>query len=676
MKRRSLALLTLLPALLITALALDRAFPPDLSRLHHPAQRVTDRHGATLRVFTSDDGYWRFPADPSRVDPRFLELLLNYEDRRFPHHPGVDPLALLRAVGQWLAHGEVVSGASTLTMQTARLLEPRPRTLANKLREMLRALQLEWRYDKPQILAAYLTLAPYGGNLEGIEAASLAWFGHPPNRLTAARAALLVVLPQAPSRLRPDRFPHAARQARDKVLRRARAAGLLDDRELREALAEPLPAHRHPMPFLAPHLARRLRDEGIEQASVDATLQAQLEGLLRRRGGQLAARAGVAALVVDNHSREVLAYVGGSDFFDAERAGQVDLVRAVRSPGSTLKPFIYGLAFEAGLIHPETLVDDRPQAFGDYRPGSFDGRYRGEVSVRSALQQSLNIPAVEVLERLGPQRLVSRLAEAGVPLADGGERPGLAIALGGTGTRLEELVALYADLADGGRAAPLRLTPGTTRPQGRLLGETATWYVSDILHGAARPPDQINAAYSERHLGLAYKTGTSYGFRDAWAIGYNRDYTVGIWSGRPDGSPNPGHYGYNTAAPLLFAAFDLLPGSGDGLPEPPPEVLFAGNRELPPLLQRLDGAPPRLWVDAPAPHIDFPPDGAELAWRPTLGLQASGGRRPLRWLVNGRPLESSPLRREALWQPRGRGLNRIVVVDGDGRSSASEVWLD
>ncbi|MBS1223299.1 MAG: pbpC, partial [Proteobacteria bacterium] len=308
---------------------------------------VLDRQGYTLRAFAVPPGVWRLPARPEDVDPLYLTMLRAYEDQRFDAHPGVDPLAAARALGQWLSQGRVVSGASTLTMQAARLLEPHERDLPGKLGEMLRALQLEWRYAKDDILSFYLTLAPFGGNLEGVRAASLAWFGKEPSRLTAAESALLVVLPQAPSRLRPDRFPDRARAARDKVLARMGQLGVLTGWQVEEARQEPLPARLRPLPFRAPHLADRLRaarpDATLHPTFVDRGLQQTLETLARQQQSALEPESSLAILVVAHRDRRVLAYVGASDFHDPRRAGQVDMVRAVRSPGSTLKPLVYGL---------------------------------------------------------------------------------------------------------------------------------------------------------------------------------------------------------------------------------------------------------------------------------------------------------------------------------------------
>jgi penicillin-binding protein 1C len=642
-----------------------------------------------LRSFTVAPGIWRLPASASDVDPLYLTMLLAYEDQRFLDHPGIDPLAVLRALGQWLRHGRIVSGASTLTMQAARLLEPHERDLSGKLGEMLRALQLERRYSKAEILSFYLTLAPYGGNLEGIRAASLAWLGKEPSRLTAAEAALLVALPQAPSRVRPDRSPERARAARDKVLARMAQLGVLTARQVEEARQEPLPNQRRALPFLAPHLADRLRadqpETTIHHTFIDRNLQRTLETLARQQHSTLEAHSSIAILVVAHRSRQVLAYVGGSDFHDPRRAGQVDLIRAVRSPGSTLKPLIYALGFDDLLIHPETLIEDVPTRFGDYRPTNFRHTYAGQLTVREALQQSLNIPAVAILEQVGPARVAARLRQAGLPLHWNAAhpQPGLPLALGGVGMTLEELVTLYASFAEDGRVTPLRFGPADPeRPGQSLLSATACWYLGEILRSSPIPQNVAPPPSAAQPRLIAHKTGTSYGFRDAWALGFDTDYTVGVWVGRPDGSPSPGHYGRNTAAPLLFRVFDLLPKPVNPLTAPPANALRVVSREqLPERLRYFRTRPAVETVNAPPLDITFPVagttvelPGADGAWA-ELPLAAKGGVRPLRWLVNGQPLVVDPWRREAFWPPDGEGLARITVLDQAGQTASAEVWI-
>lgn len=773
---------------LLTALLLDALFPPDYRRYHGVSLEMVDESGALLRPFTTPEGLWRLRTRPDAVDPLYLRLLLAYEDKRFHHHPGIDPLALGRAVGQLFYHGRIVSGASTLTMQVARLLEPRPRTLPAKLIEMARALQLEARLDKDQILAIYLTLAPFGGNLEGVRAASLAYFDHDPRRLSVAEAALLVALPQSPTARRPDRHPERARAARAQVLERAVAAGVLTRAQARKAAQEPIPGPRHPLPFLAPHLGARLLaqaqaqtdtetttdpttetkseaetvapDEGAKSVSAEASfdrrppllattlrrpLQRQLETLTRRwLTRHKAPHTSLAVLVVETAPRAVRAWIGSPDYFSAARDGAIDMTRAIRSPGSTLKPFLYGLAFEQGFLHPRTVIPDVLTRFGAYMPHNFSRHFSGDVSAAEALRRSLNIPAVAVLDRLGPLRFVQRFEALGLTLhfADPTRPPGLPIALGGVGLSLQDLVALYAALADGGRYRPLhwrqessaprrtppasrppeRAAPGTASPSSsslpRLMEPAAAWQVADILRTTLRPASHPTprAAKADR---IAYKTGTSYGFRDAWAIGFDRRHTVGVWVGRPDGTARPGFYGHNTAAPLLFEIFGVLEADPAPLPPlvPRPEGV-ADPQDRAPLPRRLRRLTPRGSLTPlpgslrhPPLAVLFPPDGARIALerqpspRPNAGtgdgsgteiggdalplppayrplpLKAHGGTPPLRWVVNGRPL---PPRRSggrdrgyrAFWTPDGAGAVHILVIDAKGQRQSVEVWLE
>ena len=400
----------------VAIVALDRLFPPNLQRLNRQSTLVLDRDGNLLQAFTAADGAWRLPVSIDEVDPGYLRMLVAYEDKRFYSHWGVDPLALGRAVAQLVERGRIVSGASTLTMQTVRLLEPRQRTLGAKLIEMVRALQLEWHFGKREILDMYLTLAPYGGNLEGVRAASLFYFGKEPSHLTDAEAALLVSLPQSPERLRPDRNGAAARTQRDNVLQRMAELGVMTAQAAAEAAGEPVPPLRRPAIRRAAHLAERLHARCRRRPGDRDFHRRHAAARSSRRWprgvqDQLEPGATVAVLVVENGTRAVRAYVGSGDFWDAGRYGQNDMVRAIRSPGSTLKPFIYGMAFDELIVHPETIVVDEPMRFGDYAPENFDHFYRGELSAREALQLSLNLPAVALLDRIGPLQ-TDRDAEA------------------------------------------------------------------------------------------------------------------------------------------------------------------------------------------------------------------------------------------------------------------------
>jgi len=654
---------------------------PVLERSRDLSGLVLARDGSILRGFLSADGKWRLPATTDSVDPLYRKMLLATEDQRFATHPGVDALAMLRAFAQLASNGHVISGASTLSMQVVRLLERRPRSLAAKAVEAAEALSLERHLGKDAILSLYLTLAPFGGNLEGVRAASLAYLGKEPRHLSPGEAALLVSLPRAPERLRPDRHPEAARQARDAVLARMREKGVIAEQVLLEARAEPVPQHRLALPFHAVHLARALRndmpDAAEQRTTIDPLLQRQIEALLRREAASLDPQATLAALVVDNRERRVIAYGGNAAFDSAERRGTLDMARAVRSPGSALKPFIYAMAFDRLIIHPETVLEDRPRHFGDYAPTDFDGRFLGAVSAAEALQYSLNVPAVAVLERLGPSRFTAALGAAGVqlrlptPTAD----PGLAIALGGAGISLTDLATLYVALAHAGAVAPLRFRMDDLPVrETAIFGARAASYVSEILRDAPPPPGVPPGELRRRPL--AVKTGTSYGFRDFWAIGYDAQVTIAVWAGRPDGTPMPGHSGRTTASPVLFKIADLL-GPAPGLSQPATDRSRLSHRDLPPGLRRLDAASSDTRnADAGAPKILYPPDGAVVSWDGAeVPLEAAGGRGPLRWLVDGRPLAPATPRHALYWRPDGPGFAQLTVIDAQGRSARATVRL-
>ncbi|HKB00402.1 MAG TPA: penicillin-binding protein 1C [Methyloceanibacter sp.] len=641
---------------------------------------VLDRNASLLRAYLTKEGRWRLAATRNDVDPRYLEALLAYEDKRFFSHRGLDPLAFGRAAYQLVSQGRIVSGGSTLTMQVARLLEPRrERSLDAKVRQALRAVQLESRLSKDEILALYLSLAPYGGNLEGVRAASLAYFGKEPRRLTLGQAALLVALPQAPEARRPDRFPEAAKRSRDRVLDRIAGHGAFSDEEIARAKQEDVPTGREPMPLLAPHAADQAvssaPQERVLRLTIDRRLQKVLERLARDRAHVLGPEISVAMVEIDNATGEVLARVASPDYFDERRAGQVDLTQALRSPGSTLKPFIYGLGFEDGLIHPETLIEDRPVRYAGYAPENFDSTFQGTVTVRRALQLSLNVPAVAVLDAVGPSRLAARLSEAGASLVlPRREAPGLALGLGGIGIRLTDLTMLYAGLARQGTVAPLIERQGAAPlPPRRLIEPTAAWSVGNVLIGT--PPPE-NAAGGR----IAFKTGTSYGYRDAWAVGFDGKRTIGVWVGRPDGAPVAGLTGRAAAAPILFDAFARIGGGLQPLPSAPTGVLIASTAKLPPPLRRFASASNAGEAMAAKVRIVFPPDGASLelsgsAAPDPIAIKIAGGTPPLNVLLNGMPLAAKKSARTLFFAPDGPGFVRLTVTDATGAADSVVVRL-
>lgn len=666
--------------------ALDRAYPPPIAAVQALSAEVLDRDGRLLRAFAAADQRWRFSIDLDDVDPQFLNMLVRYEDQRFWTHPGVDVRALLRAAGQLLTNRRIVSGGSTITMQLARLIEPRKRrTFGAKMLQIARALQIERRLSKQQILKRYLTLAPYGGNLEGVRAASLAYFGRSPRKLTLSQSALLVALPQLPERRRPDRHPDQAKKARDRVLMRMSDAGVIERPEILRASAQPIPVKRNAMPAHAAHLAGRLHRGDLNISRFETTLkrsvQASLEDVARETAERAGARVSVAMILADGRTGEILARVGSSDYFNSERAGRIDMTDRVRSPGSTLKPFIYGLALEEGLVSTETLIDDRPANFAGYRPRNFDLSYQGEVSIRQALQMSLNVPAVRLLDAVGPGRLFARFRRAGiVPKQQRRGTPGLAVGLGGVGLSLAELVQLYSGFVNRGFAVGLRDQPGTRNTvfADPLLQAPANWHVADILSGVA-PPATV------RKLPIAYKTGTSYGYRDAWAVGFDGRHVLGVWIGRPDNGSIPGMTGYGAAAPALFEAFSRSGLTIEPLPAPPRGVERLALSQLPHMLRRFSSPAdlPALASVDPAPQIVYPPAGARVdlgavdgQFEIPLVIKIQGGRGPFRWLANGAPLPGKSTRRTANWLPEGEGYSTVTVIDAKGRAASVNVFIE
>ncbi|PYE33017.1 penicillin-binding protein 1C [Rhizobium sp. PP-F2F-G38] len=668
--------------------AADHTYPPPLEgpALSISAEMV-DRDGRLLRAFATSDGRWRLRTRARDVDPQFVRMLIAYEDRRFAEHWGIDVRALARAAVQFVTHGRIVSGASTLSMQVARLIEPREgRSIGAKLRQMARAWQLERRLTKAQILDLYLTHAPYGGNLEGVRAASLAYFGKEPRRLTVAEAALLVALPQLPERRRPDRHPKAAGAARARVLERAAVAAVIGEGEAERAAVTRVPESRRPLPTLSPHLAETARRKAPAAPTLHTTLVAPVQAALEAVAKSAAERAGprisVAMVMADAATGEILAEVGSADYLDSSRKGWIDMTRVPRSPGSTLKPFIYGLAFEQGLVSQETVIEDRPADFFGYRPRNFDMTYQGDVTIRQALQLSLNVPAIRLLDAVGPSRLMLRMRRAGInPILPPQETPGLAIGLGGLGVTLRDLVQLYAGLANEGR--PVRLGDGVDSVPGAIVGEpmldpAATWQIADILSGVLPPTGSARR-------GIAYKTGTSYGYRDAWSVGYDGRTVLGVWVGRADNGAVPGITGYATAAPILFEAFAKSGIAGVPLPRAPAGAVRIAAQDLPISQRRFSMTTSGLLranIREAAPQIVYPPEGArvdlgkDVAGVPLpLMLKLQGGRAPFRWLANGRPLADLTRRRVNQWVPDGAGYSTLTVIDAAGRAASVRVFL-
>jgi penicillin-binding protein 1C len=565
MKKRLLKILALLLFVILLLVGIffvaDCLFPISIAKQKN-TQTILAQDGTPLWRFADENGVWRYPIKLDEVPNDYLDALLNYEDRYFYHHFGVNLASLLRAAWQNITNKKIISGGSTISMQVARLLYPHDRTMIGKLKQVFRTLQLELHFKKDEILTLYINHAPFGGTIEGLGAASWSYFGKVPKALTRSESVLLAILPQAPSRLRPDRYPERAKKARDKVLTRLSQYQIWTPDIIKQVQKEEVWVYPRKKPQLAPLLARRLSQQypniDIIHSNIDLSLQYNLEDIARNRKNQLPPKTSLAILVVDHTDMTVKGYVGSADFNDKERFGQVDMISALRSPGSTLKPFIYALAIDDGMIHSESLLQDTPRINSDYLPTNFDKSFYGPVSASEALKNSLNLPAVQLIEHYGPKRFTGNLVDIGLSLVSTGNNPNISYILGGASLRMDNLVSAYSAFARHGQVSPLRFTqiePLLSKP---FISDGSAWITRQML---------IN------NQQLAYKTGTSYGYRDAWAMGINPRYLIGIWVGRPDGTPVVGQYGTITAVPILRQVNTLLLNKERRLNRPLPVVI-------------------------------------------------------------------------------------------------------
>ncbi|WP_345249267.1 penicillin-binding protein 1C [Nibrella saemangeumensis] len=550
--------------LLLVFLLLDILFPFNTRIDYSPI--ITAADGTILHTFLNRQDKWRLYAELPEITPNLRKAIVYKEDRFFFYHPGINPLALFRAAGKNLFSGRRTSGASTITMQVVRLLEPRQRTYSSKLFEAFRALQLELHYSKDEILQLYLNLIPYGSNIEGLKSASLLYFGKQPKLLSLAEITTLTIIPNRPSSLRLGTRNAYVVQERNRWLRRFEQAGVFDSSVIADALEEPLTARRRKAPRQAPHLALRLSKENpgmpIVQATIRPAVQAAAEQLVQNYVNRMRALNihNAAVLIINNQTMNVEAYVGSADFANALDGGQVDGVRAVRSPGSALKPMLYALAFDKGLITPKSKLNDVPTNFGGYEPGNYDQRFNGAVTAEFALANSLNIPAVKLLKEVGTPAFTGLLQKAAFTTIQKQSKDlGLSMILGGCGVTLEEMTRLFTVFANEGQLKSINLTASASQAAGTpLISPEAAFLVTNTLTQITRPdlPNNFDNSY---HLPrIAWKTGTSYGRRDAWSIGYNRHYTVGIWVGNFSGEGVPELSGANTATPLLFQIFNTI----------------------------------------------------------------------------------------------------------------------
>lgn len=629
----------------------DKIYPLKLQRYQDTSTVVYGADNILLHSFLTQDDKWRLATQQAEVSSLYIDTLLAREDRFYYTHWGVNPFSMIRALYQAIRAGHIVSGGSTITMQTARLLVPHKRTLYDKWLECLRALQLEWHYSKKEILNMYLTLAPFGGNMEGLNTAALAYFNKTPTALSPAEIALCIAIVQSPNRLRPDRFADAAFAARNRILAFMAQQNLIDKNDLRYYQQTSMPNKINKCPKEIPHLAWRLKQQNPEnkilQATIDIALQKQIEALLTQYQATMPPHANAAILIVDHTRHTPMVYIGSRGFIDNTNKGYIDYIQAYRSPGSTLKPFIYGLAFDLGLSHPERLIVDTESRFDAYHPHNIDKSVHGMISTKEALALSLNIPVVALLNEIGVVRFLALLKQVQVEpkFPKSMEKPSLPTALGGLSITLEQLVTLYAGLAQQGKMQNAQ----------HLLSERAAQQITDILS-----IEMQNGSY------IAMKTGTSYGHRDALVLGYDKQYVVGIWVGHPDGSPMGQVTGSSVAVPLLKKIFYILPKNSP--------IQMAQETPHKYMLNTFAQSYQDLYT--PAPKLLFPVHASIITFmpgeNPAIPCRITGGVRPYTWWVNGKLL-ATQWQSQFHWTPETAGYYTLTAIDAHGQSVKAQI---
>jgi len=525
---------------------------------------ITDDKGEVIHAFLTHDQQWRMKTELAEISPLLRKTIVEKEDRWFYYHPGINPVAMVRALGRNLIEFKRTSGASTITMQVARALEPKERTYWGKVREMFRALQLEWKYSKDEILQMYLNKAPYGGNIQGVKAASVLYFKKNPDHLSLAEITALSIIPNRPTSLVMGKNNDRIVEERNKWLRRWAKEKVFTDKEIEDALAEPLNATRGAVPNYVPQLALKLKKRGgpIVHSTIQMNMQFKLEKLVKDYSRTLALKniRNAAVIVLDNVTHRVVSYVGSADFRDSADGGQVNGAAAIRQPGSTLKPLLYGLCIDEGLLTPKRMITDVPVNYDGYAPENYDRRFNGYVTMEYALEHSLNIPAVKSLKALGKDRLIRKLTDCDFRQVDKDRKKlGLSMILGGCGATLEELTGLYSIFANDGKYVRPRYVSTDSGSKGvNVLSPAAAFMINETLSKVNRPDFPLNWESTVHLPKIAWKTGTSYGRRDGWSIGYNKRYTVGIWVGNFSGLGIPEISGANVATPLLFTVFNTI----------------------------------------------------------------------------------------------------------------------
>ncbi len=530
---------------------------------------IYDRDGRLLNCFASPDQFWRLPVELDSISPLLVKTVLNTEDRWFPYHPGVNPVSLLTAMVDNVESGSIARGGSTITMQIARMMEPKSRNIGGKLIEIFRALQLEMHYSKNELLEIYFNLIPYGGNIEGAGTAAYFYFGKRPYELSYSEAAILAGIPSSPNNYRPDLNPEKCRGRRDRILHQLHQQRIIDSKILTDALKEEIPTERKERPEYAPHFCQTLiadLSSEIRQGGIRSTIRMDIQALCERLTLSYANVLkdkdinNLSIVVIDNHSSELLAMVGSPDFYDKKHQGQINGSFAPRSPGSALKPFAYALGFEKGLITPASILDDIPVSYSGYSPENYDEKYNGIVTASDALIRSLNVPAVNLTADLGIQDFYEFLQTGGISTLDRKYyHYGLPLVLGACEVTLADLANLYAALGRKGIYRPLKMImKNDIKKSYDLLSEEACYMISQILSELKRPNLKASWEFTRDLPTVAWKTGTSYGRRDAWAIGYNPHFTVAVWAGNFSGEGSPWLVGVESAAPLMFAVFNQI----------------------------------------------------------------------------------------------------------------------
>lgn len=530
------------------------------------SQVVYANDSTVIHSFLNDDDKWRMKTELNEIVPDLKKAIINKEDKSFYQHYGVDIFAITRALYNNIVHGRTTSGASTITMQVARLLDPKERSYSNKFVEIFRAIQLEYNYSKDEILQMYLNMVPYGGNIEGVKSASVLYFDKLPNQLSPAEITTLAIIPNRPTSLKLGYANQYIKDERNRWLKRFESEGVFSTEQVNTAINEPLDAQRLESPKTAPQYCWKIKRENPENYNIYTYLNLNVQDKVSKIAYNYIQRQkqfgifNTAIVVIDNRTNQIISYLGSPDIKDSEHFGQVDGVQAIRSPGSTLKPLAYAIAFDQGIITPKTIITDVATDFGDYEPKNFNEEFNGTISIEDALAYSLNVPAVKIIDQVGVKPFVNKLRNLGFEQIDKDRNKlGLSVVLGGCGVSLEELAGMYSCLANRGNFTP----PSKTRYDSNhvstpILSESAAYMITKILTKPERP-DFPNNFQSSYHIPqVAWKTGTSYGRKDAWSIGYNNHYTVAVWVGNFSGDGVRELTGSTRATPLVFEIFNAI----------------------------------------------------------------------------------------------------------------------